>query len=60
LSERLKNMGQRKPLPPKPMAVSAAQFYLGDASERCIELVDKRSSQKVRSKVIRQANKRGR
>ncbi|MGB5340236.1 MAG: hypothetical protein WBO06_14220 [Gammaproteobacteria bacterium] len=60
LSERLDNMGQRKPLPPKPMAVSAAQFYLGNACEQYIELIDKRSRQKIRSKVIKQANQRGR
>ena len=60
LSERLNNMGQRKPLPPKPMAVSAAQYYLGDACEQSIAMIDKRASQKVRAKVIKRANKRGR
>jgi hypothetical protein len=55
LSERLNNMGHRKPLLPKPLAVTAAQFYLGGACDRYIELVDKRSSQKVRSNVIKQA-----
>jgi hypothetical protein len=39
------------------MGVSAAQFYLGNACEPCIKMIDKRSSQKVRAKVIRQANK---
>jgi uncharacterized ParB-like nuclease family protein len=57
LSERLANMGQLKPLQIKPMGVSAAQFYLGNACEPCIKMIDKRSSQKVRAKVIRQANK---
>jgi hypothetical protein len=58
LSERLNNMGQRKPLPPKPMPTSAAQFYLGSACEQTIELVDKRSCKKIRAKVIKQANQR--
>ncbi len=57
LSERLDNMGHRKPLPLKPMAVSAARFYLGNACESCLQLVDKRSCRKVRAKVIRQANR---
>lgn len=60
LSERLTNMGHRKPLPPKPMPVSAAQFYLGNACEPCIKLIDKRSSQKVRAQVIQQANRNSR
>lgn len=60
LSERLDNIGHRKPLPPKPMTVSAAQFYLGNACEQCIKVIDKRSSQKVRAKVIKQANQKGR
>jgi uncharacterized ParB-like nuclease family protein len=57
LSERLANMGHLKPVPLNPMAVSAAQFYLGNACESCIKMIDKRSSRKVRAKVIRQANK---
>ncbi len=60
LSERLSNMGQRKPLPPKPMSVSAAQFYLGDACEQSIEMIDKRSCKKIRAKVIKRANRSGR
>lgn len=55
LSERLANLEQRKPLMPKPMTVSAARFYLGSLYERCLEMVDKRSSQKVRNAIIRQA-----
>lgn len=52
LIERLDNLGHRKPLPLKPMSVSAAQFYLGNAGEQCIKVIDKRSCQKVRGKVI--------
>jgi hypothetical protein len=37
------------------MTVSAAQFYLGNAYEQCIKLIDKRSCQKVREKVIEYA-----
>ena len=59
LNERLANVGHRKPLPFKPLSVSAAQFYLGNACEQCIELIDKRSCKKVRAKVIRHANQSG-
>lgn len=57
LHERLENMGHRKPLPPKPVSVSAAQFYLGNACEQCIRAIDKRSRDKVREKVIRHAHR---
>lgn len=60
LSERLENMGHRKALSLKPMPVSAAQFYLGKACEQYIKLMDKRSCQKIRAKVIKQANRKGR
>jgi hypothetical protein len=60
LTERLDNVGHRKPLAPKPMSVSAAQFYLGNACEQCIKVIDKRSCQKVREKVIEYATKNSR
>jgi hypothetical protein len=60
LSERLDNMGHRKALPLKPMPVSAAQFYLGKACEQYIQLMDKRSCEKIRAKVIKQANQKRR
>ncbi|HHH43404.1 MAG TPA: hypothetical protein ENK49_04630 [Gammaproteobacteria bacterium] len=53
LAERLENIGHRKPLLPRPMSVTAARFYLGGAFDRCIEVIDKRAAQKVRSKVIK-------
>lgn len=56
LTERLSNMGHRRPLPLKPLAVSAAEFYLGNACEQCIKLIDKRSCNKIRAKVIEHAN----
>jgi len=59
LTERLANMGHSKPLPLKPISVSAAQFYLGNACDQCIKLIDKRSCKKVRAKVIKHANQRG-
>jgi hypothetical protein len=60
LTERLDNIGHRKPLQPKPMAVSAAQFYLGNACDSCIKVIDKRTCQKVRAKVIKRANRKAR
>jgi hypothetical protein len=60
LCERLRNMGHRKPLAPKSIAVSAAQFYLGKACEQCVQMIDKRSSRKVRAKVIKQAGRNSR
>jgi len=59
LTERLANMGHSKPLPLKSITVSAAQFYLGNACDQCIKLIDKRSCKKVRAKVIKHANQRG-
>lgn len=53
LADRLENIGHRKPLLPKPLPVTAARFYLGGAYDRCIEVIDKRSVEKVRSKVIK-------
>ncbi len=53
LADRLENIGHQKPLLPKPLPVTAARFYLGGAYDRCIEVIDKRSVQKVRSKVIK-------
>jgi hypothetical protein len=53
LAERLENIGHQKAMLPKPLPVTAARFYLGGAYDRCIEVIDKRSVQKVRSKVIK-------
>jgi hypothetical protein len=53
LADRLENIGHQKPLLPRPLPVTAARFYLGGAYDRCIEVIDKRSVQKVRSKVIK-------
>ena len=51
--ERLDNIGHQKPLLPKPLSVTAARFYLGSACDTCIELIDKRSLDKLRSEVIK-------
>jgi hypothetical protein len=56
LARRLENMGHRKALMPKPLSVNAARFYLGGAGRQCLEMIDKRSSQKVRKRVIREAS----
>jgi len=60
LSERLDNMGHRKPQPLQTLSISAAQFYLGNACEHCIKLIDKHARKKIRAKVIMHANKSGR
>lgn len=57
LAERLANLAHREPLMPKPLAVSAARFFLGSLYAQCIEILDRRSSKKVRSEIIRQAGR---
>jgi hypothetical protein len=53
LADRLDNIGYQEPLLPKPMSVTAARFYLGSACDTCIEVIDKRSLNKLRSEVIK-------
>jgi len=53
LADRLENIGHERPLPPKPLSVTAASYYLGSAADKCIEVIDKRSLSKLRSEVIR-------
>jgi hypothetical protein len=53
LADRLDNIGYQKPLLPKPLSVTAARFYLGSACDKCIEVIDKRSLNKLRSEVIK-------
>ena len=53
LLDRLDNIGYQEPLLPKPMSVTAAQFYLGSACDTCMEVIDKRSVSKLRSEVIK-------
>ncbi|MEN8761858.1 MAG: hypothetical protein ABF290_05440 [Thiogranum sp.] len=53
LADRLNNIGYQKPLLPKPLSVTAAQFYLGSACDTCVEIIDKRSLTKLRSEVIK-------
>lgn len=59
LMDRLENIGYQKPLFPKALSVTAARFYLGGACDSCIEVIDKRSVKKVRTRVI-QDSSRGR
>ena len=53
LSERLQHIGHQKALLPKPLTVTAARFYLGSACDACIDVIDKRSLDKLRSEVIK-------
>ena len=53
LTDRLENIGYQEPLLPKPLPVTAARFYLGNACDTCIEVIDKRSLSKLRSEVIK-------
>ncbi len=53
LMDRLDNIGYQKTLLPKPLSVTAARFYLGSACDTCIEVIDKRSLNKLRSEVIK-------
>jgi hypothetical protein len=41
---------------PKPVPVTAARFYLGSACDKCIEVIDKRSLNKLRSEVIKDSS----
>lgn len=52
LEERLDNIGYLEASLTQSMPVTAAQFYLGNACDKCIEIIDKRTLKKLRSKVI--------
>jgi len=56
LADRLDNIGYQKPVLPKPLSVTAARFYLGNACDKCIEVIDKRSLNKLRSEVIKECS----
>ena len=53
LADRLENIGYHNLVPPKPLSVSAARYYLGSACDACIEVIDKHSLNKLRSEVIK-------
>ncbi len=53
LRERLESICNQKIVPPSPLSVTAARFYLGNACDQCIAIVDKRSLDKLRSEVIK-------
>lgn len=53
LTDRLDNIGYQKYVQPKPLSVTAARFYLGSACDTCIDVIDKRSLNKLRSEVIK-------
>lgn len=52
-TDRLDNIGYQKTVQPKPISVTAARFYLGSACDTCIDVIDKRSLNKLRSEVIK-------
>ncbi|MGD2076330.1 MAG: hypothetical protein PVI91_00095 [Gammaproteobacteria bacterium] len=51
LAERLDNIGHQTPSLPEPLSITAARFYLGGALSYCIEVVDRRTVQKLRGEV---------
>lgn len=48
---RLNHLGHSKPLPPKRLNKTAADYYLGNNLEKIIELFDKRWLAKIKSKL---------
>ena len=51
LIARLNHLGHGKPLPPKRLNKTAADYYLGSSLEKIIQLFDKRWLSKVKNKV---------
>lgn len=51
LSKRLNHIGQVKPLPPKRLSKTAAEYYLGSSLEQIIQLFDKRWLLKLKKKT---------
>lgn len=51
LAERLDNIGHQSPTLPEPLSITAGRFYLGGALKYCIEIVDRRTVQKLRGTV---------
>ena len=51
LAARLNHLGHGKPLPPKRLNKTAAQYYLGNSLEKIIQLFDKRWLSKIKSKI---------
>ena len=51
LSKRLNHLGHSKPLPPKRLSTTAADYYLGKSLEKIILLFDKRWIAKMKGKI---------
>lgn len=51
LNKRLNHLGHTKPLPPKRLSKTAADYYLGKSLEKIIQLFDKRWLKKLQTKA---------
>ena len=51
LTKRLNHLGQVKPLPPKRLTKTAAEYYLGSSMAKIIQLFDKRWVAKIKKKL---------
>lgn len=51
LLKRLNHLGHVKPLPPKRLAKTAAEYYLGNSLEKIIQLFDKRWASIIKGKL---------
>ena len=51
LASRLNHLGHAKPLPPKRLNKTAAEYYLGKSLAKIIELFDKRWLSKIKNKL---------
>ena len=49
LASRLNQLGHAKPLPPKRLTKTAAEYYLGSTVEKIIQLFDKRWLAKIKN-----------
>jgi len=51
LSKRLNHLGRAKPVPPKRLSKTAAEYYLGSSLVKIIQLFDKRWLAKIKGKL---------
>ena len=51
LTKRLNHLGQVKPIPPKRLTKTAAEYYLGNSLGKIIQLFDKRWLSKIQNKL---------
>ncbi|MCW8988345.1 MAG: hypothetical protein OQK75_11830, partial [Gammaproteobacteria bacterium] len=51
ISKRLNHLGRAKPLPPKRLTKTAAEYYLGNSLIKIIQLFDKRWLTKLKKKL---------